>query len=165
MTREGEKADIHYYLDLERIAEEEKYDGRYAVCTDLLDDDVSEILKVSEGRWQIEDCFRTMKTDFEARPVYVSREDRIKAHFLTCFLALLLFRLLKRGLKSPCTTRQLLGVLRGMNFADIEEQGFTPVYERNRLTDELHEACGFRTDYQFITKRKMKEIEKKSKRR
>lgn len=165
VTREGEKADIHYYLDLERIAEEEKYDGLYAVCTDLLDDDVSEILKVSEGRWQIEDCFRTMKTDFEARPVYVSREDRIKAHFLTCFLALLLFRLLKRELKSPCTTRQLLGVLRGMNFADIEEQGFTPVYERNRLTDELHEACGFRTDYQFITKRKMKEIEKKSKRR
>ena len=165
VTREGEKADIHYYLDLERIAEEEKYDGLYAVCTDLLDDDVSEILKVSEGRWQIEDCFRTMKTDFEARPVYVSREDRIKAHFLTCFLALLLIRLLKHGLKSPCTTRQLLGVLRGMNFADIEEQGFTPVYERNRLTDELHEACGFRTDYQFITKRKMKEIEKKSKRR
>ena len=165
VTREGEKADIHYYLDLDKIAEEEKYDGLYAVCTDLLDDDVSEILKVSEGRWQIEDCFRTMKTDFEARPVYVSREDRIKAHFLTCFLALLLFRLLKRGLKSPCTTRQLLEVLRGMNFADIEEQGFTPVYERNRLTDELHEACGFRTDYQFITKRKMKEIEKKSKRR
>lgn len=165
VTREGEKADIHYCLDLERIAEEEKYDGLYAVCTDLLDDDVSEILKVSEGRWQIEDCFRTMKTDFEARPVYVSREDRIKAHFLTCFLALLLFRLLKRELKSPWTTRQLLGVLRGMEFADIEEQGFTPVYERNRLTDELHEACGFRTDYQFITKRKMKEIEKKSKRR
>lgn len=165
VTREGEKADIHYYLDLDKIAEEEKYDGLYAVCTDLLDDDVSEILKVSEGRWQIEDCFRTMKTDFEARPVYVNREDRIKAHFLTCFLALLLFRLLKRELKSPCTTQQLLGVLRGMNFADIEEQGFMPVYERNRLTDELHEACGFRTDYQFITKRKMKEIEKKSKRR
>ena len=165
VTREGEKADIHYYLDLDKIAEEEKYDGLYAVCTDLLDDDVSEILKVSEGRWQIEDCFRTMKTDFEARPVYVSREDRIKAHFLTCFLALLLFRLLKRELKSPCTTQQLLGVLRGMEFADIEEQGFMPVYERNRLTDELHEACGFRTDYQFITKRKMKEIEKKSKRR
>ena len=165
VTREGEKADIHYYLDLDKIAEEEKHDGLYAVCTDLLDNDVSEILKVSEGRWQIEDCFRTMKTDFEARPVYVSREDRIKAHFLTCFLALLLFRLLKRELKSPCTTQQLLGVLRGMEFADIEEQGFMPVYERNRLTDELHEACGFRTDYQFITKRKMKEIEKKSKRR
>ena len=165
VTKEGEKADVHYYLDLDKIAEEEKYDGLYAVCTDLLDDEVSEILKVSEGRWQIEDCFRTMKTDFSARPVYVSREDRIRAHFLTCFLALLVFRLLKREVKSSCTTCQLLEALRGMEFADVQEQGFTPVYERTLLTDGLHEACGFRTDYEFITKRKMKEIEKKSKRR
>ena len=114
---------------------------------------------------KIEDCFRTMKTDFDARPVYVSREDRIKAHFLTCFLALLHFRMLKKVLKTPCTTEQLLHVLRSMNFADIEEQGFMPVYERQKITDELHEACGFRTDYQFITKRKMKEIQKKSKQR
>ncbi|WP_343085132.1 IS1634 family transposase [Blautia producta] len=165
VTKAGEKADIHYYLDLDRIAEEEKYDGLYAVCTDLLDDDVTDILNVSEGRWQIEDCFRTMKTEFEARPVYLSREDRIKAHFLTCFLALLHFRLLKRSLKSPCTTEQLLQILKNMNFADIEEQGFMPLYERQTITDELHEACGFRTDYQFLTKRKMKEIQKKSKRR
>ncbi|NCE77431.1 transposase, partial [Anaerotruncus sp. X29] len=87
VTEDGEKAGIHYYLDTDKIAEEEKYDGLYAVCTDLLDDDVAEILKISEGRWQIEECFRTMKTDFEARPVYLAREDRIKAHFLTCFLA------------------------------------------------------------------------------
>ena len=86
VTNEGEKAKIHYYLDTDKIAEEEMYDGLYAVCTDLLDDDVADILKVSEGRWQIEDCFRTMKTDFEARPVYLNREDRIKAHFLICFL-------------------------------------------------------------------------------
>lgn len=164
-TKEGEKAEIHYCLDLEKIAEEERYDGLYAVCTDLLDDDVAEILKVSEGRWQIEDCFRTMKTDFDARPVYVSREDRIKAHFLTCFLALLHLRLLKKALKTPCTTEQLLQVLKSMNFADIEDQGFMPVYERQKITDELHRVCGFRTDYQFITKRKMKEIQKKSKRR
>lgn len=164
-TREGEKAEIHYYLDLEKIAEEEKYDGLYAVCTDLLDDNVADILKVSEGRWQIEDCFRTMKTDFEARPVYVSREDRINAHFLICFLALLHFRLLKREIKTLCTTEQLLKVLREIRFADIEEQGFMPVYERQEITDELHRISGFRTDYQFITKRKMKEIQKKSKRR
>ena len=164
-TNEGEKAEIYYYLDLEKIAEEEKYDGLYAVCTDLLDDDVADILKVSEGRWQIEDCFRTMKTDFDARPVYVSREDRIQAHFLICFLALLHFRMLKKALKTPCTTEQLLHILRSIKFADIEEQGFMPVYERQRITDELHEVCGFRTDYQFITKRKMKEIQKKSKRR
>ncbi len=165
VTKEGEKADVHYYLDLDKIAEEEKYDGLYAICTDLLDDDAADILKVSEGRWQIEDCFRTMKTEFEARPVYLTREDRIKAHFLTCFLALLHFRLLKRSLKSTCTIEQLLQVLKSMNFADVEEQGFMPLYERQKITDELHEACGFRTDYQFITKRRMKEIQKKSKRR
>lgn len=164
-TEEGEKAKIHYYLDLDKIAEEELYDGLYAVCTDLLDDDVADILKVSEGRWQIEDCFRTMKTDFEARPVYLTREDRIKAHFLTCFLSLLHFRLLKRSLKDAYTTEQLLQTLRNIKFADVEEQGFIPVYERQKITDDLHETCGFRTDYQFITKRKMKGIQKKSKRR
>ncbi len=164
-TEEGEKAKIHYYLDLDKIAEEEMYDGLYAVCTDLLDDDVADILKVSEGRWQIEDCFRTMKTDFEARPVYLTREDRIKAHFLTCFLSLLHFRLLKRSLKDAYTTEQLLQTLRNIKFADVEEQGFMPVYERQKITDDLHETCGFRTDYQFITKRKMKGIQKKSKRR
>lgn len=165
VTDEGEKAKVHYFLDLDKIAEEEKYDGLYAVCTDLLDDNVAEILKVSEDRWQIEDCFRTMKTDFDARPVYLSREDRIKAHFLTCFLALLHFRLLKRSLKNTYTTEQLLYMLKSIKFADVEEQGFMPVYERQELTDELHEACGFRTDYEFISKRKMKEIQKKSKNR
>lgn len=165
VTEDGEKAKVHYFLDLDKIAEEEKYDGLYAICTDLLDDNVADILKVSEGRWQIEECFRIMKTDFEARPVYLTREDRIKAHFLTCFLALLHFRLLKRSLKSTYTTEQLLQVLRSINFADVEEQGFMPVYERQEITDELHEVCGFRTDYQFLTKRKMKEIQKKSKNR
>lgn len=165
VTEEGEKAKVHYFLDQEKIAEEEKYDGVYAICTDLLDDDVTDILKVSEGRWQIEDCFRTMKTDFEARPAYLSREDRIKAHFLTCFLGLLHFRLLQRSLKGTYTTEQLLQALKDIRFADVEEQGFMPVYERQKITDELHEACGFRTDYQFLTKRKMKEIQKKSKNR
>lgn len=165
VTEEGEKAKVHYFLDQEKIAEEEKYDGVYAICTDLLDDDVTDILKVSEGRWQIEDCFRTMKTDFEARPAYLSREDRIKAHFLTCFLGLLHFRLLQRSLKGIYTTEQLLQALKDIRFADVEEQGFMPVYERQKITDELHEACGFRTDYQFLTKRKMKEIQKKSKNR
>lgn len=106
-----------------------------------------------------------MKTEFDARPVYVSREDRSRAHFLVCFLALLHFRLLKRSIKLPCTTEQLLEVLQGMNHVNIKGQGFMPVYEQQEITDALHEACGFRTDYDFITKRKMKEIQKKSKRR
>lgn len=85
VTKEGEAADIHNYLDEDKIAAEAQYDGLYAVCTDLLDDDVSEILKVSEGRGQIEECFRIMKTDFKARPVYLQDENRIKAHFLNLF--------------------------------------------------------------------------------
>lgn len=163
ITKDGEKADIHYYLDEDKIAEEEKYDGFYAVCTDLLEDPVGDILKVSEGRWQIEQCFRIMKTDFSARPAYVSREDRIKAHFLICFLALLIYRLLEIKLESKYTCTELLSKLKEMNFAKIEEQGFIPLYTRTELTDKLHEIGGFRTDYHFITKSKMKEIQKKSK--
>ena len=106
-TKEGEKADIHSYLDEDKIESEAQYDGLYAVCTDLLDDDVSDILKVSEGRWQIEECFRIMKTDFEARPIYLQIENRIKAHFLICFLALLVYRLLDNKLDHQFTCRTL----------------------------------------------------------
>lgn len=162
-TREGEAAEIHSYLDEEKIAYEEQYDGLYAVCTDLLDDDVCDILKVSEGRWQIEECFRIMKTDFSARPVYLQNENRIKAHFLICFLALLFYRLLEKKLDNKYTCETILETLRTMNFAEIQEQGFMPLYQRKKITDDLHDACGFHTDYQFITKSQMKNIQKKSK--
>lgn len=164
-TEEGEAAAIHYYLDEDKIDAEAQYDGLYAICTDLLDDEVCDILKVSESRWQIEECFRIMKTDFSARPMFVQREDRIKAHFLICFLALLSYRLLERQLGGKYTCEKILKTLKSMNFADIEEQGFIPLYKREEITDDLHEACGFRTDYQFITKSLMKTIQKKSKRR
>lgn len=163
VTKDGEVADIHYELDVEKIEEEAMYDGLYAVCTDLLDDSVSDILKVSEGRWQIEACFRIMKTEFSARPVYVKRDDRIKAHFLICFLSLLVYRLLEKSLGSGYTCTEILAKLKEMDFADIEDQGFMPLYRRDKLTDALHEACGFRTDYQFISKSRMKNIQKKSK--
>jgi len=163
VTEDGEVADVQYYLDQKKIEAEEKYDGLYAVCTDLLDDHPRDIIKVSEGRWQIETCFRTMKTDFSARPVYVQREDRIKAHFLTCFLSLLIYRLLDKKLGSKYTCDQLLTKLKEMNFADIEDQGFMPLYSRDEITDDLHYACDFRTDFQFITKQKMKGIQKFSK--
>ncbi len=163
VTEDGEKAKLHYYLDAEKILEEAKYDGLYAICTDLLDDHPAEILKVSEGRWQIEACFRIMKTDFTARPVYVHREDRIKAHFLTCFLALLHYRLIEKKMGKNYTCDEILDTLKSMNFAGIEEQGFMPLYSREKITDALHESFGFRTDSQFITKRKMRDIQKKSK--
>lgn len=163
VTKEGETADIKQYLDEDKIAEEAQYDGLYAVCTDLLDDEVGDILKVSEGRWQIEECFRIMKTDFSARPVYLREENRIKAHFLICFLALTIYRYLEKKLDSKYTCEELLDTLKAMNFAGIQEQGFIPLYKREKITDALHETCGFRTDYQFITKSKMRTIQKKSK--
>ena len=164
-TEEGEVAQIHYYLDENKIAEEERYDGFYAVCTDLLDDKVEDILKISEGRWQIESCFRTVKTEFSARPVYVRREDRIKSHFLICFLSLLVLRVLEKRLKGEYTEEQIIKTMREINFADIESQGYMPLYSREKITDALHEISAFRTDYQFITKRKMREIQKNSKER
>ncbi len=162
-TKDGEAAGIQYYLDEEKTEEEARYDGLYAVCTDLLDDDVAPILKVSEGRWRIEECFRIMKTDFEARPAFVRLEDRIKAHFLTCFLALLVYRILEKKLGGGYTCEEILKTLREMDFADVEDQGYMPLYKRSKLTDILHEVCGFRTDYQFITKQKMRGIQKRSK--
>ena len=164
-TSDGEIAEIHYYLDEQKVADEEMYDGLYAVCTDLIDDEVKDILKVSEGRWQIEECFRIMKTDFSARPVYVRREDRIQAHFLICFLALLIYRLLEKQLDDKYTCEEILDKLKSIKFADIKGQGYMPTYIRDKLTDALHKTCGFKTDYEFITKADMRGIEKKSKQR
>lgn len=163
VTADGEAANIHHYLDEDKVENEALYDGLYAVCTDLLDDDVSDILKVSEGRWQIEECFRILKTDFSARPVYLQDENRIKAHFLICFLALLSYRILEKKLDYKYTCEEILDTLKSMNFAEIQEQGFIPLYKRSKLTDGLHDACGFHTDYQFITKSQLKTIQKKSK--
>lgn len=162
-TADGEAAKIHNYLDEEKIQSESLYDGLYAVSTDLLDDEVGDILKVSEGRWEIEECFRIMKTDFEARPIFLQNETRIKAHFLTCFISLVIYRYLEKALGDPYTCETILSTLKSMNFASVQGQGFIPLYKRDKLTDKLHEICSFRTDYEFITKKDMKTIQKKSK--
>lgn len=163
VTADGEAAKIHNYLDEEKIQSESLYDGLYAVSTDLLDDEVGDILKVSEGRWEIEECFRIMKTDFEARPIFLQNEIRIKAHFLTCFISLVIYRYLEKALGDLYTCETILSTLKGMNFASVQGQGFMPLYKRDKVTDKLHEICGFRTDYEFITKKDMKTIQKKSK--
>lgn len=163
VTEDGEIAKIENYLDTDKIENESLYDGMYAVTTDLLDDDVKNILKVSEGRWEIEECFRIMKTDFEARPVYLQDEIRIKAHFLICFLSLVIYRYLEKSLGNIYTCETILDKLKTMNFADVQEQGFIPLYVRDKLTDALHTVCDFETDFQFITKSQMKTIQKKSK--
>lgn len=163
LTEDGEIAKIENYLDTDKIENEALYDGLYAVTTDLLDDDVKDILTVSEGRWEIEECFRILKTDFEARPIYLQDEVRIKAHFLICFLSLVIYRYLEKSLGSIYTCETILDKLKTMNFADVQEQGFIPLYTRDKLTDALHSVCGFETDFQFITKSQMKTIQKKSK--
>ena len=163
VTKDGEIADIMYYLDEEKVLEEAKYDGLYAVCTDLFDDEPGDILRVSEGRWQIEACFRIMKTEFHARPVYLRLSDRITAHFLICFLSLLIYRILEKKLGKKFTCEEIIETLKEYDFGDVQGQGFMPIYTSNKLTDRLQEISGFETDYEFITKRKMKEIQKLSK--
>lgn len=163
-TDDGEIADkTAYELDQDRINEEAKYDGFYAVITNL-EDNVEEILKINKQRWEIEENFRIMKTDFEARPVYVRRDDRIKAHFLTCFISLLVYRLLEKKLDNKYTCEEILSTLREMHVTLLSgNSGYVPSYKRTELTDLLHKTFGFHTDYEFITKASMRNIIKNTK--
>lgn len=159
ITPDGEIAAKKIYdLDDAAIEKEALYDGFYAVCTNLIDDSVEDILNVSEGRWKIEESFRILKTDFESRPVYVSREDRIRAHFLTCYLALLIFRLLEKKLGNGYTSNEIIQTLRKYNLLRINGEGYLPEYTRTCLTDRLHEEFGFRTDMEIVPTRKMRSI-------
>ena len=159
VTSDGEVAEKALYtLDEERIQKEAMYDGFYAVVTNL-EDNPSEIIKINKQRWEIEENFRIMKSDFEARPVYVQRDDRIKAHFLTCYISLLVYRLLEKKLGEEFTCSQILETLRGMNMTLLsKESGYIPSYKRTKLTDILHDTFKFRTDYEFITKSFMRNI-------
>ena len=159
VTPDGEIADQALYaLDEERIREEAMYDGFYAVVTNL-EDDPSEIIKINKRRWEIEENFRIMKSDFEARPVYVQRDDRIKAHFLTCYISLLVYRLLEKKLGEEFTCNQILETLREMNMTLLsKDSGYIPAYKRTKLTDALHNTFKFRTDFEFITKSSMRSI-------
>ena len=163
VTQEGElaKKDI-YYLDEEVIAKEARFDGFYAVCTNLIDDPLS-IIDVNRGRWEIEACFRIMKSEFKARPVYLKRDDRILAHFLTCFVALLIYRLLtnKIRLRLPVekpSGEMIVKTLAGMNFLDKDSEGYIPTYTRTDITDALHDEFGFRTDLEFVPKKEILKI-------
>ena len=157
-TKEGEIAEnIAYSLNEELIKEEEKYDGYYALTTNLIGD-IEKILKIVKGRWEIEESFRIMKSDFLARPVNLSREDRIKAHFTTCFVALFIYRLLENKLQNKYTTSQILDTLRNMYVLENMGDGYIPEYERTDLTDDLHEIFGFRTDYEINTYKDFKKI-------
>lgn len=164
ITEDGEVAGRNIYdLDSDRISEEEMYDGFYAVITNL-EGDVGEILKINRQRWEIEENFRIMKTDFEARPVYVRRDERIKAHFLICYISLLVYRLLEKKLGNAYTCNEILRTLRSMQVTLLsKESGYIPSYKRTDMTDDLHKVFGFHTDYEFISKSAMRSIIKSSK--
>lgn len=151
-----------YSINEDVITEESKFDGFYAVCTNL-EADVEEIIRVNKGRWEIEESFRIMKDDFDARPVYVQRDDRIKAHFMTCFISLLIFRILEKKLGSSYTASDILSTLREMKVTRAGDTGYLPSYIRTHLTDSLHETAGFRTDYEILKKRAMQGVIRRSK--
>lgn len=160
-TADGELAQYNSYsLNQEMIDQESRFDGFYGICTDL-DDDAPAIIKTNGGRWMIEDCFRITKTDFEARPVYLQRDDRIKAHFLTCFLALILYKYLARKVnRGGChfSPDEIISTLRDMNFVSVAGEGYIPTYTKTDLTNNLHGSAGFRTDTQIVSKQRMKAI-------
>ncbi|WP_196600179.1 IS1634 family transposase [Pectinatus frisingensis] len=163
ITSDGEIADKNLYsIDADLIAKEEVFDGFYGVCTNL-EDDASAIIKINHQRWKIEESFRIMKTEFKARPVYLSRDDRISAHFTTCFIALTLYRLLERQLNERFTNREIIQGLQNMNFYKVAGEGYIPAYTRNDFTDALHETFKFQTDYQIVNTHQMKNIFKATK--
>jgi hypothetical protein len=157
VTSEGEVAEINVLtLNQGQIDEEAKYDGFYAVCTNL-EDDVAKIIHINRGRWKIEESFRIMKSEFKARPVHLSIPERIRAHFLVCFLSLIIYRILEKNVQAYSCC-EILETLRSINFLKIEGEGYIPTYTRTQLTDELHEEAGFHTDFEFISLKGMKKI-------
>lgn len=157
-TADGEVANKTItVLNENQINNEARFDGLYAVCTNL-DYDVTNIIKINQKRWEIEECFRIMKTEFKARPVYLSKEDRIMAHFTTCFTALVIYRILEKKLNEKYTCEEIIKTLRTMDMMIAPGEGYIPTYTRTDLTDTLHETFGFRTDYQIISQKNMRKI-------
>lgn len=165
-TVDGELAEYtSYSLNQEMIDQEARLDGFYGICTDL-EDKATDIIKTNGGRWIIEDCFRITKTEFEARPVYLQRDDRIKAHFLTCFLALILYKYLAKKINRAgyhFSANNIISTLKDMNFVSVAGEGYIPTYTRTDLTNNLHGSAGFRTDTQIVSKQRMKSIISESK--
>lgn len=162
--KKGKDIKISYSLDEDAVAAEKRFDGFYAIETNL-DDDIHDILAISHGRWEIEESFRIMKDDFRSRPAYLSRNDRIKAHFMTCFIALLVYRVLEKKTGDQFTCGEMVSTLRNMRVTRAKEIGYLPSYTRTAITDVLHETAGFRTDYEITREKAMKGIIRKSKKR
>lgn len=162
-TEDGEVAKkAHFSIDEEAIQKEAQYDGFYGVCTNL-ESDPLELIRINHQRWEIEESFRIMKSELRSRPVYVRNDDRVEAHFLTCFLALLVYRILEQKLDEAFTCPTIIQKLREMEMMQVPGEGYIPLYERDDLTDKLHEVFGFRTDYEIVPIKDMKNILKQMK--
>jgi transposase len=163
VTDDGEVAEKTIYcIDTDIIEHEKMFDGFYGVCTNL-EDGPSTIIKINHRRWEIEECFRIMKSEFKARPVYLGRDERIKAHFMTCFISLLIYRFLEKRLAEKFTCCQIIEGLRNMNLLKLKGGDYIPTYTRTDLTDALHDAFVFRTDYEIVSLNNMKKILKGTK--
>lgn len=149
ITGDGEIANSEKLsLNQSAIEKEAMFDGFYAVCT-TLEDNIEEIINVNKRRWEIEESFRILKTEFKARPVYLKNDDRIKAHFTTCFLALLIYRILEYKLNRKFSSSKIISTLQNMNLVK-EENFYIPAYTRTDFTDILHSTFNFRTDYEIL---------------
>ena len=156
-SKSKEKFSYSYSIDEDVVKEEEKYDGYYGITTNLTGE-IEDILKISKNRWEIEESFRILKTDFNSGTIHLSREDRIKAHFLTCFISLLIYRILENKLSYKYTNNQIIEKLREMEVYEEKGSGYSPAYVRNDLTDDLHNLFGFRTDFEIVPYENFKKI-------
>ena len=158
VTDDGEVAEkSNYSINQSVIDEEAKYDGLYAVCTNL-EDSVENIVKVNHRRWEIEESFRIMKSEFKSRPVFHSKDEMIKAHFVTCFLALIVYRYLEKTLDEKYTVSEIIETLKTMDIKLENADSYSPNYIRTDLTDALHDKFGFRTDFEVISGKNIKKI-------
>ena len=157
-TDNGEVAlNNNYTLNQDKIDDEAKYDGFYSVCTNL-EDEVTEIIKINKRRWEIEESFRIMKSEFKARPVFLSREDRIKAHFTTCFLALVIYRYLEKKLNGEYTVSQIIETLKEYNFREFKGFGYVPTYTYTDLIEKLNKNFSIETSKKIIEHKNFKKI-------
>ena len=156
-SKSKDKFSYSYSIDEDVVKEEAKYDGYYGITTNLTGE-IEDILKISKNRWEIEESFRILKTDFDSGTIHLSREDRIKAHFLTCFISLLIYRILENKLDYKYTNNQIIEKLKEMDVYEEKGSGYSPAYVRNDLTDDLHDLFGFRTDFEIISYENFKKI-------
>lgn len=153
----------NYVLDIDKIYEEEKYDGFYAVATNL-DDSAKDILAVAQNRYKIEDCFRIMKTNFDARPVFLRKPERIRAHFLICYTALLIYRLMECKLDdnlTHVTTSNLIKTLRNMNVVNMDDMYYKSIYSGSQALDALERCFELQLNRKYYRPSDLNKIVKK----